>query len=164
MSIELLRLRDDYSYKKSEQTGTLYLLLGKKTLHKYRGRTLGCNWDKGLKSFPPCYTQSPLLPPPLSKSGLKLNCNENIVYGNLKSEKSQDFAQKLQRNCTFMTLWMRSSRLWMRSSRVSGWDLAEWFERLTANAVIATVLGSIPASSDTMNLRGGRWSSVEYHT
>jgi hypothetical protein len=29
-------------------------------------------------------------------------------------------------------------------------DLAEWLERLTANAVVATVLGSIPACSDTV--------------
>ncbi len=29
-------------------------------------------------------------------------CNANIVYGNLKSENSQDYAQKPQRNCTFM--------------------------------------------------------------
>jgi hypothetical protein len=41
--------------------------------------------------------------PPLSKSGLKLVCNVNFVYGNLKSENSQDYAQKLQRNCTFMS-------------------------------------------------------------
>jgi hypothetical protein len=27
----------------------------------YRGRILGCNWDKSLKSFPPCYSQSHLL-------------------------------------------------------------------------------------------------------
>jgi hypothetical protein len=26
----------------------------------------------------------------------------NIIYGNLKSENSQDYAQKPQRNCTFM--------------------------------------------------------------
>jgi hypothetical protein len=32
---------------------------------------------------------------------LKLVCNVNIVYGNLKSENSQDYAQKPQRNCTF---------------------------------------------------------------
>ncbi len=43
----------------------------------------------------------PTLPPP-SKSGLKLVCNVNIVYGNLKSENSQYSAQKPQRNCTFM--------------------------------------------------------------
>ncbi len=36
---------------------------------------------------------SPLL---LSKSNLKLVCNVNIVYGNLKSEISQDYAQKPQ--------------------------------------------------------------------
>ena len=35
-----------------------------------------------------------------------------------------------------------------------GWDLAEWLERLTANAVVATVLGSIPASSDTVKSEG----------
>jgi len=33
---------------------------------------------------------------------LKLVCNVNIVYGNLKSENPQDYAQKPQRNCTFM--------------------------------------------------------------
>ncbi len=53
-----------------------------------RGRILGRNWGKSLKSFPPCYSQSPLLtdftPPPhpaphLSKSGLKLVFNVKIV-------------------------------------------------------------------------------------
>ncbi len=39
-----------------------------------------------------------------------------------------------------------------------GWDLAEWLERLTANAVhiVATVLGSIPTSSDTVESGGRR--------
>jgi hypothetical protein len=32
----------------------------------------------------------------------KLGFNVNIVYGNLKSENSQDNAQKPQRYCTFM--------------------------------------------------------------
>ncbi len=41
------------------------------------------------------------------------------------------------------------------------WDLAEWLERLIVNAVVATVLGSIPASSDSADLRGGLWNSVE---
>jgi hypothetical protein len=34
---------------------------------------------------------------------LKLVCNVKIVYGNHKSENSQD-SQKTQRNCTFMNL------------------------------------------------------------
>jgi hypothetical protein len=43
------------------------------------------NWDKSLKSFPPCYSQSPPLTDftpssPLSKRDLKLVCNVNIVY------------------------------------------------------------------------------------
>jgi hypothetical protein len=32
----------------------------------------------------------------LSKSDLKLVCNVNIVYGNLKSEDSRDYARKPQ--------------------------------------------------------------------
>ncbi len=43
-----------------------------------------------------------LLTHPLSKSGLKLVCNVNIEHRNLKSENSQDYAQRPQRNCTFM--------------------------------------------------------------
>ncbi len=30
------------------------------------------------------------------------------------------------------------------------WDLAEWWERLTVNVKVATILGSISASSDTV--------------
>ena len=47
------------------------------------------------------------------------------------------------------------------------WDLAEWLERLATlavNAKVATVQGSIPASSDTVESEGGRWSIVEYRT
>jgi hypothetical protein len=32
----------------------------------------------------------------------KLVCNVNIVYGNFKSENSQDYVQKRQRYCAFM--------------------------------------------------------------
>ncbi len=62
-----------------------------------RGRIPGRNWDKSLKNFPSCYSQSTLLTdftvhPPQSKSDLKLICNVNIVYAKLKSENSQDYA------------------------------------------------------------------------
>jgi len=40
-------------------------------------------WDKSLKSLPPCYS---------------LVCNVKTVYGNLKSENFQDYAQKPQWN------------------------------------------------------------------
>jgi hypothetical protein len=45
-----------------------------------------------------------LRPPPLvQKYSLRLVCNGNTyVYENLKSENSQDYAQKPQRNSTFM--------------------------------------------------------------
>ncbi len=65
-----------------------------------RGRILGRNWNKNLKSFPPCYSQSPLLtdfthPPPL-KSGFKLVCK--------KVWELSDYAQKPQRNCSLIRL------------------------------------------------------------
>jgi hypothetical protein len=41
--------------------------------------------------------------------------------------------------------------LWMLSSV---WDLGEWWERLAVNVKVATVLGSIPASSDTVESEG----------
>ncbi len=44
-------------------------------------------------------------------------------------------------------LQVRSSRVWMSS-------IADWLERLVANAKVTTVLGSIPASSDTVESEG----------
>ncbi len=38
------------------------------------------------------------------------------------------------------------------------WDQAEWLERLTANAEVAAILGSIPSTQ--WNLRGGKWNRV----
>jgi hypothetical protein len=74
-----------------------------------------------VKNFPPCYSQSPLLTDfsllplplttPLSKSGLKLVCNVNIVHGSLKAENYQDYAQKPRRNCTFMNSASGCSRV-----------------------------------------------------
>ncbi len=87
---------------------SLYVLFSKGCGLYIGGRILGRNWDKSLKSVPPCYSQSPLLtefspPPSLEKKWFEtgLYNNVNIVYANLKSENSQDYAQKPQRNCTF---------------------------------------------------------------
>ncbi len=84
-----------------------------------RGRILGRNWDKSLSSYPPLFTVTSTngfyLSPSLSKSGLKLVCNVNIVYGNLKSENSQDYAQKPQPNCTFMNSASVQNRIQFRS-------------------------------------------------
>ncbi len=69
-----------------------------------RDRILGCKSYELSSGYP----QSPLLTdftplPSLSKSSLKLVCNINTVCGNLKSENSQDYAQKkTSTNCTFM--------------------------------------------------------------
>ncbi len=73
-----------------------YSLLCTINASQCRGRILGSNLDKSLKIFPPCCSQSPLLrilllnSPPPSKSGLKLVCNENNVYRNIKSENSKE--------------------------------------------------------------------------
>ncbi len=47
-----------------------------------------------------------------------------------------------------------------------GWDLAEWLKRLTANAKVAFVLGSIPASSDTVESEGWQMNQcwIKYGT
>jgi hypothetical protein len=61
------------------------------------------NWDKSFTSFPPCYSQSPLLtdfntpPPPPSKSGLKPVCNVIILYGYLKSETFKNMPRNLNK-------------------------------------------------------------------
>ncbi len=49
-------------------------------------------------------------------------------------------------------LWMRSSRVWMRSSRV--------VRASDSIAKVATVMDSIPASSDTMEFEGGAGEAV----
>ncbi len=68
------------------------------------GRIIKRNWDKEFSSMLLTVTTTNgfYSPYPMSKSGLKLVCNVNIEYGNLKSGNSQDYAQKPQRNCTFM--------------------------------------------------------------
>ncbi len=61
--------------------------------------------EKSSKSFPPCYSQSALqtdFTTPLEQFGLKMACDVKIVYQDLNSENSQDHAQKLNTNCTFM--------------------------------------------------------------
>jgi hypothetical protein len=52
-----------------------------------------------LKSFPLWYSQSPILnDPPFKQKWFVLY----IVYGNLRSENSQDYSQKTQRKCMVM--------------------------------------------------------------
>ncbi len=86
-------------------------------LNETRGRTLGRNRDKSLIIFPSFYSQAPLLtdytplPPWAKVDCLKLPCKINIVKGNHKPENSQDYAQKPQRNCTFM-------------NSASGWEVS----------------------------------------
>ena len=42
----------------------------------------------------------------------------------------------------------------LQGNFIERWDLAEWLERLTANANVTIVLVSIPASSDTVEFEG----------
>jgi hypothetical protein len=63
--------------------------------NNHRGQILGRNPDKSHKSFPPCYSQS-LLQLYLEISIFSSNSR------NLKSENSQNYAQKPKRNCTLI--------------------------------------------------------------
>ncbi len=45
---------------------------------------------------------------------------------------------------------MKQWRITHKKISKRGWDVAEWWERLTVNAKVETVLGSIPASFDTV--------------
>ncbi len=76
--------------------------------HLYRGRILGRHPDKGLECFFPCYSQPPALrflffklTQPLIVSRVPYGFRN--PYRNLKSDNSQDYAQKPQRICTFMS-------------------------------------------------------------
>ncbi len=46
------------------------------------------------------------------------------------------------------------------NSDLFGWNLAEWLERQTANAKVATVLGLILASIDTVESEGWQMKKV----
>jgi hypothetical protein len=54
----------------------------------------------------------------------------------------------------FTYLLIYSGFLWLSVS------MAEWLMRLTFNAKVATVLGSIPASSDTVDSMGAQDEAV----
>ncbi len=43
---------------------------------------------------------------------------------------------------------------------IGGWDPDEWLERLAVNAKVATVLGSIPASSEHNGIQGAADEAV----
>ncbi len=91
----------------------------------YRGRILGRNWDK-FASHSHVYANGFYSPPPPL---IKLVCN--LKNGNLKPENSQDYAQKTQKNCTFMN--SASGEIYFSSpGERKGWDsrpveLADWF-------------------------------------
>jgi hypothetical protein len=57
-----------------------------------------------------------------STSGLKLVYYVNFLYGNLKFENSQDYAQKPQRNCAFMiSSSVISKRYFMFKTLITAW-------------------------------------------
>ncbi len=60
---------------------------------------------------------------------------------------------KNEKSLNFYIMVHTVSKHWMRTSHGKG--LPMWLECLNANAKVTTVLGSIPAFSNTVNLRGG---------
>ncbi len=68
------------------------------------------------------------------------------MQNNLTAEREANVIVKCQTEC-LPNSRPRKQFLPMRS-------IAEWLERQTANTIVATVLGSIPASSDTVESEG----------
>ncbi len=110
-----------------------------------------------------------ILPPPLSKSGLKLVCNVQTVYGNFKSEYSQDYAQKPQRNYMFMnSASVLSNKLFGLSMNFSVPTTATECQTYTEtqknsimyNTLHALIKKKTKFSSDT---RKFRWDQVQSH-
>ncbi len=62
------------------------------------GRIFGRNWDKSLRTFPRCYSLSPLLTDftPCPQTAPSSRRTLKILPTNLMSENSQDYAQKPQ--------------------------------------------------------------------
>ncbi len=63
-------------------------------------------------------------PPPLSKSSLKLVCNINLVYRNLKSENSQDYARNLNE---IVRSWIRLLLFLKQTCQIFNDDLTVYF-------------------------------------
>jgi len=52
-------------------------------------------------------------------------------------------------------IWPNNFKKWRKKlPKKGGWYLEEWLERLKANANVATDLGSIPASCQTVESEG----------
>ncbi len=92
--------------KKFETTLIVYSGAWGKLIHE-KNQKSKISWHCPFKSFPPCFSQSPLptdlLPPQLWG---KVVCNwfvcKHYIRTPLKSEHCQDYGQKPQRNGTFM--------------------------------------------------------------
>ncbi len=77
------------------------------------------------------------------------------IYTKIKSDLFKKL-YKITQILLYQILWWGCgwdlAELWMWSSWLS--DLAEWLERLAAITNVTTILGSIPASSDTVESEG----------
>ncbi len=79
-------------WKFNHCTTYLYVLLMQRTNSWTKSRQK----SRSLKSFPPCYSQSPL--------PYHLSYSLRNSYRNLKSENSQDYTQKLEILCSWIQL------------------------------------------------------------
>ncbi len=70
------------------------------------------------------------------------------------------YAHVLLRSLTGLLFRLRLRLLRIKSVNECEWDLTEWIGRLTANAVVTTVLWSIHHPPTQWNLRGGRDEAV----
>ncbi len=144
----ILWLTDDYPYKKSEQTGTLCTCFSaRKLCTNTEAEFLDVIGTKVLRVLL-LAIHSHFYSLPLWAKVVWNWIVMKILYTETSSLRTLKI---LPRNFNEIV------RSW-----ICGWDRSEWLERLTANAVVATVLGSIPASSDTMESgHNGIWGAAD---
>jgi hypothetical protein len=91
----------------------------------------------------------------ISRSRVTSNSRIVSITRQVSNSKDADSRKDISRSrTTAIERTSATGRDTGRSRDRAGWDLAERLERLTANAKVATVLGSIPASSGTVESEG----------
>jgi len=127
---------------------------GRKQLHGYQKKLVSERVGSPAASGMPATAGIPIKVG-ISRSRVTSNSRIVSITRQVSNSKDADSRKDISRSrTTAIERTSATGRDTGRSRDRAGWDLAERLERLTANAKVATVLGSIPASSGTVESEG----------